>query len=124
MLRSFEDAEPRARAMLEQVETAFITGMYYRDPIDSWSSGRVTLLGDAAHPMVPFLAAGAGQGIEDAWTFAHVLARRPDDVPGALLEDERRRLPRTTRIQACARAAVKLMHESDAQPVRERNCRW
>jgi len=97
MLHSFEDAEPRARAMLEQCKTAFITGMYYRDPIDSWTSGRITLLCDAAHPMVPFLAAGAGQSIEDAWTFARVLSRRQDDVPGALLEYERRRLPRTTR---------------------------
>ena len=41
MLRSFDDAEPRARAMLEQAKTAFITGMYYRDPIDSWTSGRI-----------------------------------------------------------------------------------
>ena len=114
MLRSFDDAEPRARAMLEQCQSVFITGMYYRDPIDSWTSGRVTLLGDAAHPMVPFLAAGAGQSIEDAWTFARVLARRQDDVPGALLEYEQRRLPRTTRIQAGARAAVKLMHETEA----------
>jgi salicylate hydroxylase len=124
MLRSFDDAEPRARAMLEQCKNVFITGMYYRDPIDSWTSGRITLLGDAAHPMVPFLAAGAGQSIEDAWTFARVLARRQDDVPGALLEYERRRLPRTTRIQAGARAAVKLMHETDGGRVRDRNGRW
>ena len=124
MLRSFEDAEPRARAMLEQCKSAFITGMYYRDPIDSWTSGRITLLGDAAHPMVPFLAAGAGQSIEDAWTFARVLARRQDDVPAALLEYERRRLPRTTRIQAGARSAVKLMHETDVGRVRNRDGRW
>lgn len=124
MLRSFDDAEPRARAMLEQCKSTFITGMYYRDPIDSWTSGRVTLLGDAAHPMVPFLAAGAGQSIEDAWTFARVLARRQDDVPGALLEYEQRRLPRTTRIQAGARAVVKLMHETDGGRVRDRNGRW
>jgi salicylate hydroxylase len=124
MLRSFDDAEPRARAMLEQCRSTFITGMYYRDPIDSWTSGRVTLLGDAAHPMVPFLAAGAGQSIEDAWTLARVLARRQDDVPGALLEYEHRRLPRTTRIQAGARAAVKLMHETESARVRNRNGRW
>jgi salicylate hydroxylase len=124
MLQSFGDAEPRARTMLEQCKTAFITGMYYRDPVDSWSSGRVTLLGDAAHPMVPFLAAGAGQSIEDAWTFARVLARRQDDVPSALLEYERRRLPRTTRIQAGARAVVKLMHETDGGRIRDRNGRW
>jgi salicylate hydroxylase len=124
MLRSFDDAEPRARAMLEACPSVFITGMYYRDPIDSWTSGRITLLGDAAHPMVPFLAAGAGQSIEDAWTFARVLARRQNDIPGALLEYERRRLPRTTRIQAGARAAVKLMHEGESGRMRDRNGRW
>lgn len=124
MLKSFEDAEPRARAMLEQCKTAFITGMYYRDPIDSWTSGRIALLGDAAHPMVPFLAAGAGQSIEDAWTFARVVSRRADDIPGALLEYERRRLPRTTRIQAGARAVVKLMHETEQSRIGARNGRW
>ena len=124
MLRSFDDAEPRARKMLEQCPSVFITGMFYRDPIDNWTDRRITLLGDAAHPMVPFLAAGAGQSIEDAWTFARVLARRKDDIPGALLEYQQRRLPRTTRIQAGARAAVKLMHESEPQRVRDRNGRW
>src|SRR5229473_3616988 len=114
MLRSFDDAEPRARRMLEQCRSVFITGMYYRDPIDNWTNGRITLLGDAVHPMVPFLAAGAGQSIEDAWTFGRVLSRRQEDVPGALLEYEQRRLPRTTRIQAGARAVVKLMHETDS----------
>src|SRR5258705_10488805 len=124
MLRSFDDAEPRARKMLEQCPSVFSTGLFYRDPIDNWTDGRITRLGDAAHPMVPFLAAGAGQSIEDAWTFARVLARRKDDIPGALLEYQQRRLPRTTRIQAGARAAVKLMHESDSQRVRDRNSRW
>src|SRR6195952_715874 len=124
MLRSFDDAEPRARAMLEQCQSVFITGMYYRDPIDSWTSGRITRLGDAAHPMVPFLAAGAGQSIEDAWTFARVLSRRKDDIPGALKEYQQRRLPRKTRIQAGARAVVKLMHETDGGRVRDRNGRW
>src|SRR5215510_461965 len=124
MMRSFDDAEPCARKMLEQCPSVFITGMFYRDPVDNWTDGRITLLGDAAHPMVPFLAAGAGQSIEDAWTFARVLARRKDDVPGALLEYQQRRLPRTTRIQAGARAAVKLMHESEQQRVRDRNGRW
>jgi salicylate hydroxylase len=124
MLRSFEDAEPRARAMLEKCKSAFITGMYYRDPIDNWTSGRITMLGDAAHPMVPFLAAGAGQSIEDAWTLARVLSRGKNDIPSALIEYQNRRLPRTTRIQSGARAVVKLMHETENQRVMNRNGRW
>ncbi|GAH81254.1 unnamed protein product, partial [marine sediment metagenome] len=109
--RSFSDIEPRARKMMEQIETGFITGMYYRDPIDRWTYGRVTLMGDAAHPMVPFLAQGAAQGIEDAWTIATVLSKvSGKDVPQALQEYEQRRRPRTTRVQSGARAMVKLTH--------------
>jgi salicylate hydroxylase len=122
--KSFESMEPRARRMMEQVESAFITGMYYRDPIDNWTSGRVTLMGDAAHPMVPFLAAGAGQSVEDAWTLARVLARNPNDVPAALVEYQERRIPRTTRLQAGARSVVKQWHEIDPQRIRNRNGRW
>ena len=122
--KSFESMEPRARRMMEQVESAFITGMYYRDPIENWTSGRVTLMGDAAHPMVPFLAAGAGQSIEDAWTLARVLARNPNDVPAALIEYQERRIPRTTRLQAGARSVVKQWHEVDPQRIRNRNGRW
>ncbi len=123
--RSFSDIEPRARKMMEQIETAFITGMYYRDPIDRWSYGRVTLMGDAAHPMVPFLAQGACQGIEDAWTLATMLARYgKGDIPGALAEYEQRRRPRTTRVQSGARAMVKLVHESEPDRIRARNGRW
>ncbi|TKT70208.1 steryl acetyl hydrolase [Afipia massiliensis] len=123
--RSFSDIEPRARKMMEQIDASFITGMYYRDPIDRWTYGRVTLMGDAAHPMVPFLAQGACQGIEDAWTLATVLSQRADkDVPAALLEYEQRRRPRTTRVQSGARAMVKLTHESEADRIRARNGRW
>lgn len=123
--RSFQGAEPTVTALLDQVETSFITGMYYRDPIETWSTGRITLLGDAAHAMVPFLAQGACQSIEDAWTLAVTLARESSaSVAERLLEYERRRQPRTTRVQAGARAIVKMVHESDPERVRVRNGRW
>nr|WP_047308545.1 alpha/beta hydrolase fold domain-containing protein [Rhodopseudomonas palustris] len=121
--RSFSDIEPRARKMMEQIETGFITGMYYRDPIDRWTYGRVTLMGDAAHPMVPFLAQGAAQGIEDAWTLATVLSSHKE-ASQALQEYEQRRRPRTTRVQSGARAMVKLTHESDPARIRARDGRW
>ena len=122
--RSFDDIEPRARRMMDQIDTGFITGMYYRDPVERWSWGRVSLVGDAAHPMVPFLAQGACQAIEDAWTLARVIARSTSDIPAALAEYQQRRLPRAARIQSGARAAVKLMHEADPGRVRARNGRW
>jgi salicylate hydroxylase len=125
LLASFREAEPTVQRMLEAAETAFLTGMYYRDPIDKWSDGRITLLGDGAHAMVPFLAQGACQSIEDAWTLAVCLHKHGrEQVPDALQEYEQRRLPRTTRVQAGARAIVKLVHEGEPEAIRHRNARW
>lgn len=125
MLGSFTDAEPRARKMLEAIETGFLTGMYYRDPIDWWTQGRISLLGDAAHPMVPFLAQGACQSMEDAWALAHCLADPAfATVQEALQDYEARRRPRTSRVQAGARAMVKMTHESDPERVKVRNGRF
>lgn len=124
MRRSFANSEPRLQALLDEVKSCFITGMFYRDPIDRWTHGRITLLGDAAHPMVPFLAQGACQGIEDAWVLATCLSRRPGQVEDALIEYETRRRPRTTRIQAGARSMVRLMHEADRARLNARNGRW
>ena len=68
-----------------------------RDPIPRWSFGRVTLLGDAAHPMHPFGSNGASQAILDARSLAPLLAGTKD-VVAALREYEATRLPATTRI--------------------------
>ena len=123
--RSFYNSEPTVRKLFDQIETSFITGMYYRDPVDRWSTGRITLLGDAAHAMVPFLAQGACQSIEDAWTFASTLAQPGElGVAQRLQEYESRRRPRTTRVQAGARAIVKMVHESDPDRIKARNGRW
>lgn len=125
LLRSFHGAEPRVQKMLEAIDSAFITGMYYRDPLERWTEGRISLMGDSAHAMVPYLAQGACQAIEDAWVLARCLARHgAGDVQGGLLEYEERRRPRTTRIQAAARSMVKLVHESDAERIKARNGRW
>jgi salicylate hydroxylase len=122
--RSFEGAEPTVQTMLEAVDSAFITGMYHRDPIDHWTDGRIALLGDAAHAMVPYLAQGACQAIEDAWVLARCLERHGrTGVPEALVEYERRRQPRTTRIQAGARFVVDWAHEPDEARVRQRSGR-
>lgn len=125
LLDSFKGAEPTARKMLEAIDSSFITGMYYRDPIQKWSSGRVTLMGDAAHAMVPYLAQGACQSIEDAWVLAATLSRHGSDgVEAALVEYEQRRQPRTTRIQANSRFSVKMAHEPDETAIRARDGRW
>ncbi len=78
--------------------------LYDRDPIPAWTKGRTTILGDAAHPMLPYLGQGAGQAIEDACVLAAALARLDDDPVGALLLYERSRRPRASRVVLTARA--------------------
>ena len=73
--------------------------LYDRDPLERWSKGRVTLLGDSAHAMLPYLAQGAAMAIEDACVLSAAIARHADDLDEALLAYERIRVPR-------ARAAV------------------
>jgi salicylate hydroxylase len=77
--------------------------LYYRAPSTSWGQGPVTLLGDAAHPMLPFLAQGAAMAIEDAAVLARELARSPVDCAAALRSYESERRPRTARVQRAAR---------------------
>ena len=125
LIASFHGAEPRVQRLIGAIDSAFITGMYYRDPLPKWTEGRITLMGDSAHAMVPYLAQGACQAIEDAWVLARCLDRHGSaDITGGLLEYEERRRPRTTRVQAAARSMVKLVHESDRDRINARNGRW
>lgn len=122
--KSFQGSNSRVMGLVNAIDDAFITGLYYRDPVSRWSQGRITLLGDAAHAMAPFLAQGACASMEDAWVLAKCLSRHgPEAIPKAFDEYERRRRPRTTRVQAAARAMVKQLHEDDPVTIRARNGR-
>jgi salicylate hydroxylase len=85
--------------------SGFQWGMYDRMPLPRWSSGRLTLLGDAAHPMLPHLGQGVNQALEDAVALATLLAAStgPDGVPRALAAYEGLRRERTARIQLGSR---------------------
>ena len=74
-------------------ENILRTDIHDRAPVAHWSQGRVTLLGDAAHPMTPNMGQGGGQAVEDAVVLAGCLAREAD-IPTALAAYERRRIPR------------------------------
>ncbi len=87
-----------ARDLLAACERWQKWALFDCPPLASWGKGRVTLLGDAAHPMLPYLAQGAAMAIEDAAVLAACLDRNPD-VPAALRTYEASRLPRTTRVQ-------------------------
>jgi salicylate hydroxylase len=77
--------------------------LYDRDPIPHWTRGRVTVLGDAAHPMLPYLGQGACQALEDGCVLAAALGTEPDDPVGALAVYERSRRPRASRVVLAAR---------------------
>ena len=85
-----------------------------RDPISQWSRGRVTLLGDAAHPMLQYLAQGGCMAIEDAAVLADRLEEARGDFAAAFLAYQRQRYLRTTRVQLTARLYGDIYHASDA----------
>lgn len=104
VLRRFRDGHTPIRAVIEATEEAAIlrNDIYDRDPLRTWSRGRVTLLGDAAHPLTPNLAQGACQALEDAVVLAQELEAAPD-VGAALHRYEARRVARTSRITLLSR---------------------
>ena len=93
---------PAARALVGLPEAWLKWTLYDRRPLTRWSNGPVALLGDAAHPMLPFLAQGAAMAIEDAAVVAQCLAQNPDDAAGALQTYCAVRRPRTRRVQRLA----------------------
>jgi salicylate hydroxylase len=109
LARDFAGWTPPIRALIANVETAWTWALFDRAPLPRWSKGRATLLGDAAHPMLPFLAQGAAMAIEDATALARHLASGPS-VEAALRGYEAERLPRATRVQAASRRNATLFH--------------
>ena len=101
---SFDGWDSQIVRLLETVEACFWWGLYDRRPLASWTSGRLVLLGDAAHAMLPHLGQGANQAIEDGVALAVLLeGRASDEVPDVLQQYEKFRRPRTDVIQAEAR---------------------
>jgi salicylate hydroxylase len=95
-----------------------------RAPLGSWGKGRVTLLGDAAHPMLPFLAQGAGAALEDAVALGRHLKHRTS-VDGALRAYEDERAPRTARLQRTARFTGRIYHATGVvRWARDLKLRW
>ena len=115
----YEGWDQRVQDVIRSLHETFRWGIYDRAPLPYWSKGCVTLMGDAAHPMVPHVGQGAGQSIEDAFTLAVLLEKcNKDEVGERLKLYELLRLPRTSKIQAFARAAGKLYrseHDSPAE---------
>jgi salicylate hydroxylase len=102
--REFAGWDPRIGGLLAHVEATLRWGLYDRDPLPRWVSGRLALLGDAAHPMLPHLGQGANQAMEDGMALAALLARAGrTGAPAALRAYERLRLDRVAQVQRGAR---------------------
>lgn len=112
---AYADFHPDARALLAACDGVTRSALHVREPMEHWSAGHVTLLGDAAHPMVPFMAQGACMAIEDAVVLARAIAGKSlADLPGALQSYERTRIPRTAEIQRASLANEWLKNKGNA----------
>lgn len=123
VLALFADWHPQVLALIAATESVFKWALFDRPPLTTWTRGRVTLLGDAAHPMLPYIAQGASQSIEDAFVLARCLAARGDNPQSGLEVDAARRRERTAAIQAASRDAGRLVQLTDPAEVYERNAR-
>jgi len=105
-LRShYADFHPEARALLGALDSVTRSALHVREPMPAWSKGRITLLGDAAHPMVPFMAQGACMAIEDGVLLTRALdGAAPRDVATLLARYEAARIPRTSEVQRASLA--------------------
>ncbi|HUH85375.1 MAG TPA: FAD-dependent monooxygenase [Stellaceae bacterium] len=112
-LGAYEGWHPQVRSIMAAAPETFIWGLFDRLPLPRWSEGRVSLLGDACHPMLPFMAQGAAMAIEDGAALAACLAAGADDVPAALRRYEAIRLPRASRLQELSRANKTRFHLPD-----------
>ncbi len=107
--RAFAGWDGAAGALLAAVDRCFLWGLFDHAPLPRWTDGRLALLGDACHPMLPFLAQGATMALEDAYVLAACLDRTPDPSAG-LAAYEAARLARATRVQRAAARSGRLYH--------------
>ncbi|UYN96887.1 MAG: FAD-dependent monooxygenase [Enhydrobacter sp.] len=117
----YEGWHPTVRGLIAAFPETFVWALHDRTELPRWGRGRITLLGDACHPMLPFMAQGAAQAIEDGAALAALLAGMPDDVPGALRRYEEIRKPRATRLQTASAANRVRFHLPDGPEQQKRD---
>jgi salicylate hydroxylase len=122
-LAAFAGWHAHVRTIIAAAETCFIWALFDRDPLPRWSVGRTTLLGDACHPMYPFMGQGAAMAIEDGAALASCL-RTFSDPADALRYYEQLRLPRVTRLQQMSRANKTRFHMRDGPAQQARDSEW
>jgi salicylate hydroxylase len=112
-LTDFAGWHPSVTSILNAVQEGhlFRWALFDRLPLKTWTGGRAALLGDAAHPMLPFMAQGAAMAVEDGYVLARELAEGQGDVSAALQSYQHKRYDRATELQAASRANAKTFHK-------------
>ena len=113
LTRFFAHAHPQVKAMLAKINAWKMWVLCDREPVSNWSRGRVTLLGDAAHPMLQYLAQGAAMAMEDAYVLANEVAATRD-LETAFVNYQKQRYLRTGRVQLTARFFGEIYHAGGA----------
>jgi len=123
LLAAYDGWHPNLIRLFEMTDPSqtFKWGLFDRDPMSRWARGRATLLGDAAHPMLPFLSQGAAMAIEDAYVLAEALTLHKGNIGAALAAYEAERLPRTARVQLEARERGRTYHLSTPEEQERRD---
>jgi salicylate hydroxylase len=122
---SYNGWHPQIATILHAVDETFKWALFDRDPLPRWSTGRVVLVGDACHPMLPYMAQGAAQAIEDgACLAAHVGKVGRADIAKAIEAYVLARQPRTTWVQQAARANSLTFHLRDGPEQRARDASY
>ncbi|WP_194722679.1 FAD-dependent monooxygenase [Noviherbaspirillum malthae] len=117
-LNDFKGWHEDVQTMIKAIDTPFKWVLKVRDPMPRWSKGNMTLLGDACHPTLPFLAQGAGMAIEDGYILARALEKYPHSISTAFERYEAARKERTARVVIGSAANTKRFHNpalADAQ---------
>jgi salicylate hydroxylase len=118
----FEGWDARVLQLIDAATETKRWALYDRAPLTRWTDGRITLLGDAAHAMLPFFAQGAAQAVEDAQVLAHCL-RGADrtTAPAAMMRYEELRRPRASQVQLMSRGREVRNHLSDGPEQAQRD---
>jgi salicylate hydroxylase len=120
-LAEYDGWHPTIRTIIAETPKVLRQALYDREPLPDWQVGRVVLMGDAAHPMMPFYAQGGAQSIEDAYVLAGCIAEGQDRPLEALARFVRMRQPRTAWMQGLARREEELYQMNDAATIKARN---
>jgi len=122
LVAEFRGWDPRVGELVRSASETRRWAIYDRDPLESWTKGRITVLGDAAHAMLPFFAQGAAQAIEDAFVLAECLrGAAAGEAPERLQRYERIRRPRATQVQLMSRGREVKNHLPDGPEQAQRD---